>query len=450
MVNHTDPKAHRMSEHGGIGRVDGINHENRALLERLHREMAGAFDVQHASTALGLELDRTRKLLAYLARRGWLARVRRGLYVAVPLDTRVPGEWAEDGWIVAEQAFSPCYIGGWSACEHWELTEQVFRTVLVITAKKIRHREPSYAGHAVPPHRALRRQVLRLESCVEGSGTCQRFRSDAHDRRLLDDPTLGGGIRNVADVLYEYLTSEHRDDALLIDYGDRLGNRAIFKRLGSSLENSVSTAPELTTASAERRSAGLVALDPSVQHERTNCSAVGLRANVALGSSRRRLVITRADIVERVSEWGLPRKSWRRTTCSVGSFGVSAPIPCSASSGSSRAAHASRSATSRPTASPRISTSPSYPAVRFRPESVEPLLLGALGASQTHQASTSRLHRGFAYDQRVRPSRVASTTRGPRRTPQPARVKIDLSPTRWWSVHPCRQKIAHPVPDVAW
>ena len=139
--------------------VEGINRENRALLERLHRDLPGAFDVEHASAALGLEADRTRKLLAYLARRGWLSRVRRGLYVAVPLDTRRPGEWVEDAWVVADRIFDPCYIGGWSACEHWSLTDQVFRTVVVVTAKKVRSREP--VSRALP----IASRSARTTSC---------------------------------------------------------------------------------------------------------------------------------------------------------------------------------------------------------------------------------------------------------------------------------------------
>ena len=151
--------------------VEGINRENRALLERLHRDLPGAFDVEHASAALGLEVDRTRKLLAYLARRGWLSRVRRGLYVAVPLDTRRPGEWVEDPWVVADRIFSPCYIGGWSACQHWSLTDQVFRTILVVTGKKVRSREPVIQG---TPYRITVRsedKLLRHDPGVAGPGS---------------------------------------------------------------------------------------------------------------------------------------------------------------------------------------------------------------------------------------------------------------------------------------
>ncbi|MHB8490918.1 MAG: type IV toxin-antitoxin system AbiEi family antitoxin domain-containing protein [Solirubrobacteraceae bacterium] len=264
--------------------VEGINKENRALLERLHREMPGAFDVQHASAALGLEPDRTRKLLAYLARRGWLSRVRRGLYVAVPLDTRRPGEWTEDAWIVAERSFSPCYIGGWSACQHWGLTEQVFRTVLVVTARKVRDRNRVMQG---TPYRLTVRSEDKFFGLTLVWRDQVRVRVSDPTRTivdLLDDPTLGGGMRNVADVVHEYLTGELRDDALLVEYGDRLGNRAIFKRLGFLLAHLGIEAPELTAACIERRSAGLIALDPSVEAKGRIVRRWGIRANVALGT----------------------------------------------------------------------------------------------------------------------------------------------------------------------
>jgi predicted transcriptional regulator of viral defense system len=119
LVNTTEPGVHPA----------GISQRNRRYLERLHRERSVAFDVATAARIWGLDHASAARLLGYLARRGWLSRVRRGLYVAVPLDARRSGEWTEDPWIVADRVFSPCYIGGWSACEHWDLTDQVFRTM---------------------------------------------------------------------------------------------------------------------------------------------------------------------------------------------------------------------------------------------------------------------------------------------------------------------------------
>lgn len=51
---------------------------------------------------------------------------------------------------------------------------------------------------------------------------------------ILDRPKLGGGIRHGAEVLETYL--DGHDLKLLVEAADRLGNRAVFKRLGYLLE----------------------------------------------------------------------------------------------------------------------------------------------------------------------------------------------------------------------
>src|SRR5579885_490531 len=241
----------------------GISKRNRAHLEQLHR-LGRAFDIDDAAEALGLSHDRTTRLLGYLARRGWLSRIRRGLYVAVPLDAAQAGEWREDGWVVAARVFGPCYIGGWSACEYWDLTEQLFRTVLVVTTKRVRRRDLEIQG--LPFHLTVRGEDALFGTTEVWRGRTRVPVSDP-SRTLgdvLNDPRLGGCIRTVADVLREYMASGHRDDDLLIAYGDRLGNHAVFKRLGYLLEEFAIDASALVTACRSRRSAGLVALAPSV------------------------------------------------------------------------------------------------------------------------------------------------------------------------------------------
>jgi predicted transcriptional regulator of viral defense system len=103
---------------------------------------------------------------------------------------------------------------------------------------------------------------------------------------ILDVPRLGGGIRTVTGVLDEHLHGENRNDQLLVDYGDRLGNRAVFKRLGYLLERSAIAAPELVQACLERRSSGLVALDPSAGTRGRIVRRWGLRVNDTLGTQR--------------------------------------------------------------------------------------------------------------------------------------------------------------------
>ena len=155
----------------------GISQRNRAYLEELHRRAHGAFDVSEASRILGVDREEAGQLLGYLARRGWLSRVRRGLYVAVPLDARHSGEWIEDPWVVADRLFSPCYIGGWSACEHWDLTEQLFRTLLVVTARRVRHRDREIQG--IPFHLTVRNQEALFGTVAVWRGQ-DRWRYPTH------------------------------------------------------------------------------------------------------------------------------------------------------------------------------------------------------------------------------------------------------------------------------
>src|SRR6202035_916571 len=107
-------------------------------------------------------------------------------------------------------------------------TEQVFRTLLVVTARRVRHRDLDVQG--LPFHLTVRDQEAMFGTVSVWRGQNRVPVSDPSRTVIdvLDDPRLGGGIRTVADVLREYLQGEHRDDDQLVEYGDRLGNRAVF------------------------------------------------------------------------------------------------------------------------------------------------------------------------------------------------------------------------------
>lgn len=257
----------------------GLSAENRARLAALHRALAGPFTADDAATALGIDRSEAAKLVSYLASKGWLGRVRRGLFTVVPLEADMPDDWRADPWLVAAQVFEPCYIGGWSACEHWSLTEQLFRSVVVVSARAQRSANVTIQGAAF-------RVAVRKPEALFGTRPVWRGRervavSDPSRTiiDLLDDPSLGGGIRHVADVVATYFASEHRDDELLVNYGDRLGNRTVFKRLGYLVEALDIDAPELIESCLTRRSAGISKLDPSIRDGGRITTRWGLRAN---------------------------------------------------------------------------------------------------------------------------------------------------------------------------
>ncbi len=261
----------------------GIRAHNRELLETLHREAKGPFTVEEASGFLSLGTTRTTRLLAYFAARGWLTRVRRGLYTTVPLGAADPSDWCEDPWVVAAKTFQPCYIGGWSALEHWDLTEQIFRDVLVCTARQFRSRDRLIQGVRF----RLRRRRAEHQFGTRGiwRGMVPVLVSDPSRTLIdvLDDPKIGGGIRHIAECIGTYFDSEYRDDGALSDYAERLGNRTVFKRLGYMLERLSVQAPALVDTCLERRSEGLSPLDPSVTSKGRILKRWNLWVNVSVG-----------------------------------------------------------------------------------------------------------------------------------------------------------------------
>ena len=242
----------------------GISGRNRRLLATLHRSMSGPFSVQDASSALLLSIPRTHRLLSYLADRGWLLRLRRGLYSLVPLEASRAGDWVEDPWVVASSLYGPsCYIGGWSACEHWDLTEQLFRETVVVTTRRVRGSETEVQGFT------FRVKMIR-EDRFFGTRAVWRGRTRVYVSDpsrtvadLMSDPSLGGGIRHVAEVLEAYFDSAYVDESLLADYVDRLGNRTAFKRLGYLAELLDLGSPVLLEFCRDRMSSGISLLDPS-------------------------------------------------------------------------------------------------------------------------------------------------------------------------------------------
>ena len=260
----------------------GIEEKNRAALEKMHRDLASPFEVADAARVLRVPRDRAGRLLRHLASRGWLSRVRRGLYATVPLGASDPSAWREDPWRVAASVFAPCYVGGWSACEHWELTEQVFRGVVVMTARSLRATESEVQGtifilkHVPEDLHFGIRTVWRERTPVKVSDPTRTLID------VLDDPRLGGGIRHVSAVVREYLAGTHRDVRRLLDYGDRLRNRTVFKRLGFIIESLGLDAQSLVNACHVRVSKGLSRLDPSVDSQGRVLKRWGLRVNVEL------------------------------------------------------------------------------------------------------------------------------------------------------------------------
>ena len=166
----------------------------------------------------------------------------------------------EDPLVVAAEV-RPGYFTGWTAAGQWSLTEQVFGTTVVKTTARVRSSSVRLLDHDYLITKADEDDLTQGLTSQWRAEVTLRFADPARTViDILDMPKLGGGMRHSAEILAAYLES-HRPRTLLT-YGDRLGNRTVFKRLGYCLEARNLNAPELAQACQYRLSAGISPLDP--------------------------------------------------------------------------------------------------------------------------------------------------------------------------------------------
>jgi predicted transcriptional regulator of viral defense system len=232
------------------------------------RATKGTISVDEAAVILSASSSDAAKMLARWTKSGWMTRVRRGLYIPLPLESRTVDVMLEDSWLVAERLFDPCYIGGWSAAEYLDLTEQIFSTVVVMTVQKPRDRRPTIKGTTFWLRTVPEKALFGLKAVWRGQVKVQVSDPARTLVDMLSDPALGGGIRSASDMFSAYLRSGDKDLELMIQYGKMLGNGAVFKRLGFLLEI---LAPNETTAMdlcRENITTGNSRLDPGLKADK--------------------------------------------------------------------------------------------------------------------------------------------------------------------------------------
>lgn len=270
------------SKYNKLAIPGGITKENRKLLDLLNRQQKGPFTPQDAVEILGIDYTKSIRLLAYWTERGWLVRVRKGLYITVPLGSINPAERREDSWIIAASLFEPCYIGGWSACEHWGLTEQIFKDLVVITAHKIRERKISIQETPFILKRVQKEKIFgtkivwRQQTKVKVSDPSRTLVD------ILDDPSIGGGMRHIAEIVSQYLEGEYKDTGKLFDYIKMINNRTVYKRLGYIVETLNLKYPSLIETCQANISKGYSLLDPTISAKGPFLRRWNLQVNVSI------------------------------------------------------------------------------------------------------------------------------------------------------------------------
>ncbi|NCP44604.1 MAG: hypothetical protein GW822_14410 [Sphingomonadales bacterium] len=223
--------------------------------------------IDDAEHILNLNRAEASKLLSRWKKQGWIRRVGPGAYVAASLESLTSEHVLEDPWILVPALFEPAYIGGRSATEYWDLTEQIFNDTMVMTAAKIRQRNQVLHNNKFSLKQIDRKRIFGTTSIWRVQSKVAI--SDVHRTiiDILDDPAIGGGIQHVEDCLKTYLKREDSNIELLIQYGDRLNNGALFKRLGFLAERN-GASKFLIAECKKRLTTGNAKLDPALDCNR--------------------------------------------------------------------------------------------------------------------------------------------------------------------------------------
>ncbi len=241
--------------------------QSRERLSLVLRQAGNLISANDVGSVLGLPPGAASRLLAGWKSNGLLTRIRRGLYAPVPPSSSLDDRVLEDVWVLVPTLFSPGYVAAASAAQYWDLTEQLFRTVFVHTARPVRQTHQSTYDVSFVVRHIPTNYLFGTKAIWQGSVRIDV--SDVHRTiiDMLDRPSDGGGIRHVYDCFRQYLSRRDADPETLISYADRVANGAIFKRLGFIAERAGAPS-ELVKACSSRLNTGLVNLDPSQKSPR--------------------------------------------------------------------------------------------------------------------------------------------------------------------------------------
>jgi predicted transcriptional regulator of viral defense system len=249
---------------GNIGEeLAGLSSQERELLQHFTATEQTTVGLDDILALHQYPRAAANKILSRLTRKGWLHRLKRGIYVIVPVSSPTSKPAIENAWPLAMQLFKPAFISGWSAAEHWGLTEQIFNTVALVTTTPQRSAVHKIGGVKFQTKVVPKKRFFGSKTEWFGSREVQIADPSRMVVDILDTPAFGGGGRHTVDIVRKYLGTNFFSPTLLLEYAKRYGHGSIFKRLGFLAEESkVPVSDEWNSFCRTHMSKGITKLDP--------------------------------------------------------------------------------------------------------------------------------------------------------------------------------------------
>jgi predicted transcriptional regulator of viral defense system len=229
------------------------------LLSTLFERDQYLFTSRDARRIVRRNASAANKLLHTLARQGYIQRLEKGKFILQPgmADAETV---SEHEFLMAMQLVQPSYIAYWTALHYHGLTEQLANVVFVATLKQKK---------AMQIHGITYRFITLAKSKFFGIETQQiggrPFQISDPEKTIVDcfaHPEYCGGVIEAAKGLWNGLHERRLDLDKLTHYAERLGNRAVLKRIGYLIEFYQVPVNGHLTRWLEHLSAGYNPLDP--------------------------------------------------------------------------------------------------------------------------------------------------------------------------------------------
>jgi len=218
----------------GIANMIEKASKRQQRLAVLLRATSGTIRVADAMRALEIDRQHATQLLAGWHKQGVIRRIARGLYMPVQPTALGQIQVLEDPWVLVPELYHPGYVGGWSALEYWELTEQLFRSVCVLTSKRTEYGEVQHQGVNFFVKHVPEKQLFGTKTIWRENVKIRI--SDPYKTMLdiMNDPYLGAGLQHTTDCFLAFKKLYSQTDELkqLLAYMEQSQNGALYKKMG--------------------------------------------------------------------------------------------------------------------------------------------------------------------------------------------------------------------------
>lgn len=265
--------------------IRNLSAQEAEFLSRLAAEGKDIFSIDEARAYWPTPAN-TANVLSRLARKGWLQRLDRGVYMLLPLAAGPERTWTESGLVIAPHLIQPAAVAYWSALHYWDMTEQIPQTVFVQTTRRKQPIEVlgMYFRFVTVKEEHFFGVIRRT---LDGKPLYVTDR----EKTLLDAaarPDLSGGIIQLAQAL----RATHSDISWpkLDGYLAHWGGGTVVKRLGYLLETLTLPIPDRDSRLERWQgmlTQGISPLEPGLGDTGPTATRWRVRVNVDLEQPRR-------------------------------------------------------------------------------------------------------------------------------------------------------------------